>query len=246
LTVLVDRSAKRCPSCHAKLRSRRSQPIVLGEASRLDVQATLAVDKRNKERGVHTYDIAPPASAAPVAPDPVEPEPELVAIAVETPDLPPQPQPEPEPFVAPPFETEPVVDQPVAVADAIAAFTLPERAPVVAVPEPDPEPEPEPTFEPERAVVPVFALDDDVASRAKPSLTAELDSTLEELNSMVDELHRKARGEGAVDAAPPVDQIDPEVDLTALDQIDTEDRPSPLRLMGPRAGNRRRWTERDF
>ena len=44
LTVLVETGAKRCPYCHSKLRRRRSQPIVLGESSRLDMQAALAVE----------------------------------------------------------------------------------------------------------------------------------------------------------------------------------------------------------
>jgi hypothetical protein len=30
LTVLVESSARRCPSCHSRLRRRRKQPIVLG------------------------------------------------------------------------------------------------------------------------------------------------------------------------------------------------------------------------
>jgi hypothetical protein len=36
LTVLLESTAKRCPSCHSRLRNRRGQPIVLGETSSLD------------------------------------------------------------------------------------------------------------------------------------------------------------------------------------------------------------------
>ena len=81
LTVLVESGAKRCPSCHSKLRRRHSQPIVLGESSRLDMQAALAVDRRNKQRD--EYKLAATVPAPPVI-DLTEPEPELVAIVVDT------------------------------------------------------------------------------------------------------------------------------------------------------------------
>ena len=106
LTVLAHTDAKRCPSCHSKLRRRRGQPIVLGETSRLDQQAARLVEKRNQQRGERPYEYSPPA-----APPPVEPEPEVVAIVVETPaperaeSIVFEPAPvEPEPFAPEPFE----------------------------------------------------------------------------------------------------------------------------------------------
>ena len=53
LAVLLEHSARRCPTCRTRLR-RRGRPIVLGETSRLDVQATLPIDqlgRRPRERG---------------------------------------------------------------------------------------------------------------------------------------------------------------------------------------------------
>jgi hypothetical protein len=38
LTVLLESTAKRCPSCQSRLRNRRGQPIVLGETSSLDLE----------------------------------------------------------------------------------------------------------------------------------------------------------------------------------------------------------------
>ena len=53
LAVLLEHSASRCPTCHSRLR-RRGRPIVLGETSRLDVQATQSIDqpvRTARERG---------------------------------------------------------------------------------------------------------------------------------------------------------------------------------------------------
>src|SRR5439155_11483355 len=50
LTVLPESTAKRCPGCHSKLRKSRAQPIVLGNTSRLDLQATLPIDRQNRKR----------------------------------------------------------------------------------------------------------------------------------------------------------------------------------------------------
>ena len=192
LTVLADLDAKRCPSCHSRLRRRRSKPIVLGEASRLDAQAALLVDKRNRQQAERAFAQAPPLEPRAEVREP-EPEPELVAIAVET------PEPEVfefEPFEFEPFELEPEpVAEPVAVADAIAAFTLPERAPVVAVPEPRPEAEPEPA--------PVIALETETVLDAEPEPQIDL-ALRSDVNTMVDELYRKARaGQAATPAATP-------------------------------------------
>jgi hypothetical protein len=204
LTVLADIDAKRCPSCHSKLRRRRGQPIVLGETSRLDQQAALIVEKRNRQRGERPYEYSPPA-----APPPVDaPEPDLVAIVVESPaperveTIVFEPAPvEPEQFDAAAYDDEPVVDEPVAVADAIAAFTLPERAPVVAVPQPEPEPElaPTPRPEPVTAVEEEIVLDDEVESELFRDPAQRRD-----VNTLVDVLYRKARGDEVPAAVAPV------------------------------------------
>ncbi len=56
---------------------------MLGEASRLDAQATLAVDRRNKQRGDRTFAASAAAAAADTEVSRGEPEPELVAIVVD-------------------------------------------------------------------------------------------------------------------------------------------------------------------
>ena len=50
LYVLLESTAKRCPTCQSKLRKRGGQPIVLGETSCLDLQATLPIDRQNRTR----------------------------------------------------------------------------------------------------------------------------------------------------------------------------------------------------
>jgi hypothetical protein len=53
LTVLLESDAKRCPACQTKLR-RRSQPIVLGETTHLDVRWTRPMERQmrgRRERG---------------------------------------------------------------------------------------------------------------------------------------------------------------------------------------------------
>ena len=40
VSLLVDPTVRRCPSCHTKLRKRRAKPIILGESSRLDNKLT--------------------------------------------------------------------------------------------------------------------------------------------------------------------------------------------------------------
>jgi len=50
LSVLPENATKRCPACRSKLRTRRSQPIVLGDVSRLDLQAALPIDRQNRKR----------------------------------------------------------------------------------------------------------------------------------------------------------------------------------------------------
>jgi hypothetical protein len=267
LTVLVESSAKRCPSCHSRLR-RRSQPIVLGETSRLDVQAALAVDRWNKKRGEQTFAASMPAAAAPPEIDLTEPEPELVAIVVD----PREPErveiveetfvraplvvaPVEERLVAEPLEAvledEPVVEreverEPIVVADAIAAFTLPsapaveEREPVIQLVASGPEPELVPEAEPAGAA-PSFldlALAEHTAARAEPP--ADIDQALDgDVNSIVDALHRKARGEEA-----PVPEAEvPQVPLFDEPVVDRSAR--RLRLMASTSGNRRRWNRRD-
>ena len=90
LTVLPEGTEKRCPGCHAKLRKSRSQPIVLGNTSRLDLQATLPIERQNRkrlERG-HWNVQRPMPMPEPVAfvePDAeavlvLEPEPEVVLV----------------------------------------------------------------------------------------------------------------------------------------------------------------------
>jgi hypothetical protein len=220
--VLVESSAKRCPSCHSRLRRRRKQPIVLGEPSRLDLQAALAVDRRNKRRGERTFASSVAAPAAPPAIDLTEPEPELVAIVVDA------HEPEPVEIVAETFAAAPLVavpveepfvaeaveailedvsevePEPVVVADAIAAFTLP-------------APQPEPVAIAEPRVDLDDALDGDVTS-------------------IVYALHRKARGVAAEPVEPPVPLFDePVVDRSAR----------PLRLTASTAGYRRRRSRRD-
>jgi hypothetical protein len=249
LTVLVDAGAKRCPSCHSRLRRRRGQPIVLGEASRLDLQATLAVDKRNKLRGEHTFaePFSPPV-AAPV--DVREPEPAAVVVETDEPEATPEVvaveppaleelivaeiaeldnDPEPEPA-----EPDSMVDEQVAVADFIAAFTLPERPAAVPAPAPEPEPEPEPEIVLETTTEP------------EVDLGAALDG---DVNSIVDALHRKARGEAAPVAAPPAEAAPvaaPPAELFEPESPVDQDRPArPLRLMASSSGHRRRWSRRD-
>ena len=88
LTVLPEGTEKRCPGCHAKLRKSRSQPIVLGNTSRLDLQTTLPIERQNRkrlERG-HWNLERPTPVREPVAF--VEPEAEAVLVL--------EPEPEPE------------------------------------------------------------------------------------------------------------------------------------------------------
>ena len=294
LAVLVESNAKRCPSCHSRLRKRRSQPIVLGESSRLDMQAALAVDKRNKKRGERTFtsNVAPSAPPVPPRIDVPEPEPELVAIVVDShePEVVVEETFAAAPLVAAPientFEPEPVEAvleeapeaapevelEPVAVADAIAAFTLPsaperevfEPAPAVDLvaaeletePEPEILPDPEPVAVadaiaaftlPERTTEPAA----DVAEPKVDLVAAEPIVAVEEpavdlgvaldgdVNSIVDALHRKARGEA--DEPAPVESAQ-----APVFEEPVEDRPPrPLRLMSSSAGNRRRWSRRE-
>ena len=49
LTLLLDGGEKRCPGCHSKLR-KRSQPIVLGESSRLASRPALPVEREMQAR----------------------------------------------------------------------------------------------------------------------------------------------------------------------------------------------------
>ena len=92
LTVLLESTVKRCPMCQTKLRKRRGQPIVLGETSRLDRQATLPIDDRIRTRlGRGHWNPERPAPV-PVAKTvrpawihltPAAPEPEAVVVAAE-------------------------------------------------------------------------------------------------------------------------------------------------------------------
>ena len=50
LGVLLEHSATRCPTCHSRLRRRGGRPIVLGETSRLDLQATLPIERQSRRR----------------------------------------------------------------------------------------------------------------------------------------------------------------------------------------------------
>ena len=97
LYVLLESTAKRCPTCQSKLRKRRGQPIVLGETSCLDLQATFPIDRQNRtRRGSGHWNLEQPAPMpqtlrpawihlTPPAPEPVpwfdEPEPDASAQA---------------------------------------------------------------------------------------------------------------------------------------------------------------------
>jgi hypothetical protein len=248
LTVLVDSNAKRCPSCHSRLRKRRNQPIVLGEWGRRDMQATLAVDRWDKSRREGTFGASDATPVAPSTIERTEPEPEVFAIVVETDEpeiaavvetpVTPEIVAEPEVFLE--EQAEPEVDdgaERVVVADAIAAFTLPE--PTLPEPERAPEPEPvidltEPAPEPLAAVAAAASpwyVEVERAERtaeARTESTPASDDVLEgDLNSVVDALHRKARGEA-------VEGIEP---LPAPRPQPVKSTPRPLRLT---SGSRRR------
>lgn len=84
LTVLLESTAKRCPSCHSRLRNRRGQPIVLSETSSLDLESRTRLQRSHwhLERPAPMPD---PLGRAEVDPEPVpwfdEPEPDASADA---------------------------------------------------------------------------------------------------------------------------------------------------------------------
>jgi hypothetical protein len=109
LCVLHESTAKRCPTCQTKLRKRRGQPIVLGETSRLDLQATLPPDRRNRmrlERGHwNTERPAPvPQTLRPAWIHLTHPEPEAAVAAAEPMPWFDAPDPEPPVHRLPPAE----------------------------------------------------------------------------------------------------------------------------------------------
>lgn len=84
LAVVPEGTTDRCPGCRSKLRKRRGQPIILGDVSRLDLQAALPIDRLNRlrlERGPWKYE--PPATAPVPAPVPT---PSALELALAEPD----------------------------------------------------------------------------------------------------------------------------------------------------------------
>jgi hypothetical protein len=208
---------------------------VLGETSRLDNQAALAVDRWNKQRAEQTFATGVAAPPSPPVIDLTEPEPELVAIVVDARE--PELVEVDEKFVAAPLVAEPVEERSLEAVLEDEPDVEPE--PVIALVEPEPEIVPEP--EPLVAAAPSFldlALAEHTAARAEPP--AGIDEALDgDVNSIVDALHRKARGEAA--QMPEADP--PQVPLFDEPVVDRSAR--PLRLMASSPGNRRRWNRRD-
>ena len=79
LGVLVDHDARRCPTCRTRLRRRGSGPVVLGETSRLDQQATQPAgpSRTRLDRGYWTTEAPAPVVEVPWFD--AEEEPELVS-----------------------------------------------------------------------------------------------------------------------------------------------------------------------
>jgi|1186.fasta_scaffold27775_2 hypothetical protein len=220
VTLLLDPDARRCPACHAKLRKRRSRPIVLGESNRLSGRS-LPVDTELRTRSEERFEpFEPFVSKSKRKAGPVE------AVIAFAPSEPVPGAPEPVMFAAPEPEAEPdIVLADLDESEIILDETAEEPE---ATPRPESEPEPEvptPSLsivddlsdftgpEPERESAPLaFAFNshagpidgnnggDDAAPRpvraesrwqAVPMRdTSPFDGTL---NDMVEELHRKAR-----------------------------------------------------
>ena len=82
LTLLLDGGEKRCPACHARLKT-RSKPIVLGERTRItaqpllprerEMQARVAAENAERERHVRQSEKAKQRSAPTPAPQSFEP-----------------------------------------------------------------------------------------------------------------------------------------------------------------------------
>ena len=132
VSVLVDPTVRRCPSCHTKLRKRRAKPIILGESSRLDNKLTpfdvamrARMESERTRIGIAVARDAAPAPAPIASPPVVEHEPVIIEHEpviepeIETPEieiiaeLAPLPEPEPDPVqvIAPEPEPEPVVEE---------------------------------------------------------------------------------------------------------------------------------------
>jgi hypothetical protein len=190
LTVLVESTAKRCPACHSKLR-RRSQPIVLGETSRLDLQTSLPIDRQTRKQLDHGYWTAerpaampakfertsftpssPPAfvvdPAAFVAPKPEITKPEITKPEITKPEITMPEATTVEPGLAVVDEAQAIFveAEPELELQLEALIVEPEPAleleAVIVEPEPEPELEPYPFFEP-------VAFDDDPEPEPEPA-----------------------------------------------------------------------------
>jgi hypothetical protein len=251
LAVLTEREVKRCPLCHGKLRKRRGAPIVLGETSRLDMQATMEVDRQNRKRVEHGYwNAEPPAPvvdkrARPrdidLNPEPAAVEPAPAVFAKPAP-------PEPVPCAWFDAQAEPVVEAEIEFVPepGPAIERTPEPEPVVALEPADDLDEPYPFFdvaaEPEVGDPQPSLLDVALAEHvgvpteeAEPAISdAELGAALDAgIYSAVDALHRKARGEASEEVVP-----------TDRFEVDEEAPETSLPVMASAAGNRRRWSRR--
>jgi hypothetical protein len=161
VTLLPDPDARRCPACHAKLRKRRSRPIVLGESNRLSGRS-LPVDTELRTRAEERFEpFEPFVSKAKRKTKPVE---AVIAFTPSDPEpVAPEPVPEPDIVFA---EAEPA---PVALVDAAEADAADTPAGASEVAEPaidltEADDAPEPIAETaldqhERESSPLFAFD---------------------------------------------------------------------------------------
>jgi hypothetical protein len=256
--VLSQSGAKRCPQCHSRLRKRRSKPIVLGETSRLDRQAALIVDRQNMLRSERVFvaDETPRAAASVAAPhvDLTRPEPmtipeailedvhEPVLLAIVEKVVVAEPEPEPvveavvvapeQEIVEPEGEAEPV---PSFLELALAGHAV--APPPLADDDLDTDIDSIEGEEAEDEPVPSF-LDLALAEQMvapRPADSVDLDAAIQgdDVNSIVEALHRKARGER---------RAFPDVQLFESAPPEPEATARPLRLMAPASSSRRRWS----